>query len=117
MSDDESVERVAHDGVNDELPNQDLGSILGSNNAYKLDGTIHVVYDDRLWRRTGQTHNPREIALSDGVAWEGHILTVHIDDGLIQLQHRHAGIQHELVPHERTRWCYVTFEEVSTLDE
>ncbi len=93
------------------------GDSLGENHAtYIIDDDVYVVARGKLWRRTGQTHNPRTIALADAVgSGDGELLTVHIDDGLVLLQHHIAGIEERLAPRVRTDWCYVTFEEVETL--
>lgn len=102
-------------GEYEALPREDAPALFDRCNAYRIDGDIHVVYDGRLWRRTGQTRNPRVIAGADAVGWEGELLTVHTDGAIILLQHKHAGIEHRIYAGLRTRWCFVTFEEVETL--
>ncbi len=104
----------AQRGTYDELPDEKKPTLLGSNRSYVLEGEIHLIYDGRLWRRTGQTQNPRVIALNDAVGWHGDLLTVHTEGAMILLQHKHAGIQHRIYAGDRTRWSFVTFEEVET---
>lgn len=91
-------------------------TMAGNFPTYIIDGTLYIVARDRLWRRTGQTHNPRVIALADAVgSGDGALLTVHTDGATVLLQHHIAGIEERLYAGERTDWCYVTFEEVETL--
>lgn len=91
-------------------------SLAGNYNNYIIDGTLYLVARGKLWRRTGQTQNPRVIAQADAVgSGDGWLLTVHTDGPVIELQHHVAGIVDRLVACEWTDWCYVTFEEVETL--
>jgi hypothetical protein len=99
--------------VYEELPREDEPSLMDGCQTYLIDGTIHVVFRDRLWRRTGQTHNPRVIAGADAVAWEGALLNVVPDGKTVILQHHQAGIRHRIPASARTKWCFVTFEEVT----
>ena len=64
----------------------------------------------RLWKRTGQTHNPRVVALADGATYDGWMHTVHLEDGLVLLQHWNAGIQHRFHGTERIVPAAVTWE-------
>lgn len=99
----------------DELPREKASALLDGHRGYILDGELYLVYGGRLWRRTGQTHNPRVMALADRVGWEGDLLSVHTDGPIVQLQHRHAGIEHRIYAGDRTKYSFVTFEEVDSL--
>jgi len=46
------------------------------------------------------TTNPRVIASADALLWEGDVVKPSYEDGLVLLQHPHAGIQDRLVPAE-----------------
>lgn len=116
MPSDESGVDTAYSAFdNDTLPEDDSPSLADRMNFYIIDGALYVVFRDRLWRRTGQTYNPRVIAQVDAVGWEGELLTVHSDGKTIDLQHHMAGIELTLDAAERTRYCFVTFEEVDSI--
>lgn len=85
--------------------------------TYILNDEVYVVYRNCLWRRTGQTRNPRVIAQADAVASDGELLTVHTDGALVELQHHIAGIEERLVASELIEPpSYATFEEVDSVD-
>lgn len=104
--------RAAGDAFdNGALPREDR-TLLGQNRGYWIDDKLYVVYRNRLWKRTGQTYNPRVVALADAVGWNGELLTVHTEGPRILLQHHVAGIELELWAGTLTEWCFVTFDEV-----
>jgi len=91
-------------------------SLADNYRSYILDDHLYMVARGKLWRRTGQTHNPRTIALADAVGGgDGELLTVHTEGPTVLLQHHIAGIEQRLYATERTDWCYVTFEEVESV--
>lgn len=95
----------------------DDGDALADSHAtYIVDGEVYIVARGKLWRRTGQTRNPRVMALADAVSsHDGELLTVHFDDGLVLLQHHIAGIEERFDASQRTDYTHVTFEEVETV--
>jgi hypothetical protein len=91
-------------------------SLADNYRSYIIDGDLYMVARGKLWKRTGQTHNPRAIALADAAgSGDGELLTVHTDGPVVLLQHHIAGIEERLYATERTDWCYVTFEEMDRL--
>jgi len=91
-------------------------SLADNYRSYIIDGQLYTVARGKLWRRTGQTHNPRVIALADAVgSGDGELLTVHADGPTVLLQHHIAGIEKRLYATERTDWCYVTYEEIDRI--
>lgn len=112
---DSASQRVQRSGEYDEMPREDAPGILESNASYRIDGEIYIVYRGQLWRRTGQTHNPRVMGQADAVAWNGELLRVSSDGPTIILQHHMAGVEHRIYASQRTTWCFVTFEEVDQL--
>lgn len=114
MPTEESVSATTH-LTYPELPSEDAPALLDKNNAYRVDCELYLVYDGKLWRRTGLTHNARTIALADAVGWEGDLLEVVVNGAIIELQHRTAGVEHRIHASERTKWCFVTFEEAEKL--
>lgn len=91
--------------------------------CYTVGGEIVAVREhaDRspaLYRRTGETTNLRALATADAVIYEGSLLDVAIeDDGLIVLQHPHAGVRERFTPVEWFDRSRATFERVESVFE
>lgn len=86
------------------------------------DGEIFAVRQngDRrpsLFRRTGETNNPRAIASADAVTapGNGNLLDVFVEDGLVVLQDPWAGIQARYAGEEFVDTAFVTFEKVEAI--
>lgn len=91
-------------------------SLFGNYGVFRICGNLYIaeVVDNarvRLWRRTGKTTNPRVIALAGGAMIGETMHTVHIEDGLVLLQHWNGGIMHRFAPAEQAPTT-VTFERV-----
>lgn len=69
----------------------------------------------RFWKRTGQTENPRVVASADAASVDGVIHTVHVEDGLVLLQHWNGGIMRRYSGTDRIKPAAVTFERVDPL--
>lgn len=85
--------------------------------SYEIDGDLYVISHEQLWRRTGTTQNPRIMALADAIgSSDGELLTVHIQDETIVLQHQIAGTKKQLRADEQTPWEHPTFKRVEQAD-
>jgi hypothetical protein len=88
-------------------------------NRYTIDGEEFAVFRDRLYRKTGETRNPRVIATADCVlnseckdAWQNELLQVGYHGANVQLYHYRGG---EVATFPASEWretAYETFEEV-----
>lgn len=69
----------------------------------------------RLWQRIGQTENARVLATADGASIDAVMYSVHVEDGLILLQHWNGGIQYRFHGAERIEPAAVTYDQVDPL--
>jgi hypothetical protein len=87
---------------------------------YDIDDETYAVYRDRLYRKTGETTNPRVLHLADRVrgldcheAYENQLLSANADgDGTIFVSHHRAGTLNIYSPSEWTDMTYEMYEEV-----
>jgi hypothetical protein len=84
--------------------------------SYEVDGEWFAVFGDKLWSFVGRTANARTLATVDGVAWNGALLTVHTDGGLIQLQHPIGGVEETFVGSDWLDESVPMYEEVTPVD-
>lgn len=87
-------------------------------NKYEIDGDTYVVYRDRLYRKTGETTNPRTLHLADRVrgldcheAYEDQLLSANVVEGLIYVSHHRAGTLNIYSPSNWTDMTYEMYEE------